>query len=78
MRAHIVCAHPEPTSYNAHLAAAARAALEGRGWSVTVGTSAGTCAHDGRSGDIDLLPWPVNFSLAYVGYTVLEPFVAVG
>ena len=36
--------------------------------SVTVGTSAETYAHDGRSGDIDLLLWPVNFSLAYVGY----------
>jgi NAD(P)H dehydrogenase (quinone) len=34
--------------------------------SVTVETSAGTYAHDGRSGDIDLLLWPVNFSLAYV------------
>jgi len=22
--------------------------------------------------------WPVNFTLAYVGYTVLEPFVAYG
>lgn len=187
MRAHIVCAHPEPASYNAHLAATARATLEQRGWSVTVsdlyrmgfdpcerashyahpldavrfdaqaeqlhasqahtlpaevadeitrldaadllilqypmwwhlppamlkgwldrvfvygevyasrrrfehgrfvgkramlsvtvGTSAATYAHDGRSGDIDLLLWPVNFSLAYVGYTVLEPFVAYG
>jgi NAD(P)H dehydrogenase (quinone) len=46
--------------------------------SVTVGTSAATYAHDGRSGDIDLLLWPVNFSLAYVGYTVLTPFVAYG
>ena len=46
--------------------------------SVTVGTSEATYAHDGRSGDIDLLLWPVNFSLAYVGYTVLEPFVAYG
>ncbi len=44
--------------------------------SVTVGTSADTYAFDGRSGDIGLLLWPVNFSLAYVGYTVLEPFVA--
>ena len=187
MRAHIVCAHPEPSSYNAHLAATARAALERQGWavtvsdlhamgfdpceraahyaepldpgrfdaqaeqrhasqnrtlpaevageiarldaadllilqypmwwhlppamlkgwldrvfaygevytskkrfehgrfvgkramlSVTVGTSMATYAHDGRSGDIDLLLWPVNFSLAYVGYTVLEPFVAYG
>lgn len=46
--------------------------------SVTVGTSADTYAHDGRSGDIDLLLWPVNFSLAYVGYTVLDHFVAYG
>lgn len=46
--------------------------------SVTVGTSRETYAHDGRSGDIDLMLWPVNFSLAYVGYTVLDPFVAYG
>jgi len=46
--------------------------------SVTVGTSAETYAFDGRSGDIDLLLWPVNFTLAYVGYTVLAPFVAYG
>jgi NAD(P)H dehydrogenase (quinone) len=45
---------------------------------VTVGTSAATYAFDGRSGDIDLLLWPVNFSLAYVGYSVLTPFVAYG
>jgi NAD(P)H dehydrogenase (quinone) len=44
--------------------------------SVTVGTSEATYAHDGRSGDIELLLWPVNFFLAYVGYAVLEPFVA--
>jgi NAD(P)H dehydrogenase (quinone) len=46
--------------------------------SVTVGTSRETYAHDGRSGDIELMLWPVNFSLAYVGYTVLSPFVAYG
>ena len=46
--------------------------------SVTVGTSAETYAYDGRSGDIDLLLWPVNFTLAYVGYDVLAPFVAYG
>jgi NAD(P)H dehydrogenase (quinone) len=45
---------------------------------VTVGTSPETYAFDGRSGDIDLLLWPVNFSLAYVGYSVLTPFVAYG
>jgi NAD(P)H dehydrogenase (quinone) len=38
MRAHIVCAHPEPSSYNAQLAATAREAeaVERRGWSVTL------------------------------------------
>jgi len=46
--------------------------------SVTVGTSPETYAFDGRSGDIDLLLWPVNFTLAYVGYSVLAPFVAYG
>lgn len=46
--------------------------------SLTVGTSEETYAFDGRSGDIELLLWPVNFSLAYVGYTVLSPFVAYG
>ena len=187
MQAHIVLAHPEPKSFNAHLASVARTALEARGWSVsttdlygvgfdpceraehyrprlnaerfdvqaeqrhasdsgaipdavtreienldradllilqypmwwhlppailkgwidrvfiygevytskkrfengrlvgkramlsvTVGTSPETYAHDGRSGDIDLLLWPVHFSLAYVGYTVLQPFIAYG
>jgi len=46
--------------------------------SVTVGTSEDTYAFNGRSGDIDLLLWPINFSLAYVGFSVLEPFVAYG
>ena len=46
--------------------------------SVTAGTSRETYAHDGRSGDIDLMLWPVNFSLAFVGYDVLAPFVAFG
>lgn len=46
--------------------------------SVTVGTSENTYAYNGRSGDIDLLLWPVNFSLAYVGYDVMQPFVAYG
>ncbi|HTO82934.1 MAG TPA: NAD(P)H-dependent oxidoreductase, partial [Methylomirabilota bacterium] len=46
--------------------------------SVTVGTSPDTYAFDGRSGDVDLLLWPVNFSLAYIGYSVVAPFVAYG
>jgi NAD(P)H dehydrogenase (quinone) len=42
--------------------------------SVTVGTSQETYAFDGRSGDIDLLLWPVNFSLAYVGSAKFSQF----
>lgn len=36
MRAHVVLAHPEPRSYNAHLAETARATLADTGWNVTV------------------------------------------
>src|SRR5262245_10737188 len=46
--------------------------------SVTVATASETYAFNGRSGDIELLLWPVNFSLAYVGFTILTPFVAYG
>lgn len=46
--------------------------------SLTVGTGPETYAFDGRSGDIDLLLWPVNFTLAYVGFGVLSPFIAYG
>ncbi|MGF1610750.1 MAG: NAD(P)H-dependent oxidoreductase [Kiloniellales bacterium] len=46
--------------------------------SLTVGTSPETYAYNGRSGDIDLLLWPVNFTLAYVGLEVLRPHVAYG
>lgn len=46
--------------------------------SVTVGTSPETYAYNGRSADIDLLLWPVNFTLAYVGFQVLRPHVAYG
>jgi len=46
--------------------------------SVTVGASRSTYEHDGRSGDIELMLWPVNFTLAYLGYEVLAPFVAYG
>lgn len=46
--------------------------------SVTVGTDRSTYEHDGRSGDIDLLLWPANFTLAFVGYEILAPYVAYG
>jgi NAD(P)H dehydrogenase (quinone) len=35
MKAHIVLAHPEPKSFNAHLAALARETLRRRGWDVS-------------------------------------------
>ena len=46
--------------------------------STTVSTSPENYAHDGRSGDIDMMLWPINFSLAYVGFNVLAPHVAYG
>src|SRR5262252_6145823 len=36
MQAHIVLAHPEPRSYNAHLAEVARRSLMAEGWGVTL------------------------------------------
>jgi NAD(P)H dehydrogenase (quinone) len=46
--------------------------------SVTTGGPEATFRHDGRNGDIELLLWPLNFTLYYLGYTVLTPFVAFG
>jgi NAD(P)H dehydrogenase (quinone) len=36
MHAHIVLAHPEPLSFNGHLATIARDSLEHQGWSVSI------------------------------------------
>lgn len=44
--------------------------------SVTAGGSEPTFAHNGRNGDIDLVLWPTQMSLHYVGLTVLPPHVA--
>ena len=44
--------------------------------SVTTGGPEPTFAHNGRNGDIDLLMWPMNMTLSYVGYAVLPHFVA--
>ena len=46
--------------------------------SVTTGAPEATFAHNGRNGDIDLLLWPMNFTLYYVGFTVLPPVVSSG
>jgi NAD(P)H dehydrogenase (quinone) len=44
--------------------------------SVTLGAPAETYAYNGRNGDIELLLWPMAYSLYYVGLEVLEPFIA--
>lgn len=44
--------------------------------SVTLGGAESTFAHNGRNGDIELLLWPINMSLHYVGLSVLQPFTA--
>ncbi len=46
--------------------------------SVTAGAPRATFAHNGRNGDIDLLMWPTQFTLSYVGFSVLPPFVTYG
>jgi NAD(P)H dehydrogenase (quinone) len=46
--------------------------------SVTTGAPEDTFAYNGRNGDIELLLWPMCFTLYYVGYTVLPPFVSFG
>ncbi|KWT74780.1 MULTISPECIES: NAD(P)H-dependent oxidoreductase [unclassified Variovorax] len=37
-----------------------------------------TFQYNGRNGDIDLLLWPLDFSLSHVGMTVLKPEVLYG
>jgi len=46
--------------------------------SVTCGGPEETFAYNGRNGDISLTLWPFNFSLSYIGFTVLEPLVFYG
>ncbi len=44
--------------------------------SVTAGAPESTFLHDGRSGELDLLLWPMAYSLFYVGLDVLPHQVA--
>jgi NAD(P)H dehydrogenase (quinone) len=46
--------------------------------SVTAGGPEATFSHSGRNGDLDLILWPLHFTLHYMGYTVLSPFAAFG
>ena len=46
--------------------------------SVTCGGPAGSYAENGRNGDFNLFVWPTNYTLAYIGFTLLPPFAALG
>jgi NAD(P)H dehydrogenase (quinone) len=46
--------------------------------SVTVGAPAAVLGPGSRGGDIDTLLWPIQYSLYYMGYTVLPPYLAPG
>ena len=46
--------------------------------SVTTGAPASAFGPGARGGDIDHLLWPVHYSLHYVGFSVLPPFIAFG
>jgi NAD(P)H dehydrogenase (quinone) len=46
--------------------------------SVTTGSSAEACSHDGREGDTHLIFWPIHYALHYLGFTVLEPALING
>lgn len=43
--------------------------------SVTAGSSREACSPQGQEGDTRLILWPINYSLHYVGFTVLEPAI---
>ena len=46
--------------------------------SVTAGSPAEACAHDGQEGDTRLILWPIHYALHYVGFAVLEPTLITG
>jgi NAD(P)H dehydrogenase (quinone) len=46
--------------------------------SVTAGSPAEACVHDGQEGDTRLILWPIHYALHYVGFTVLEPSLITG
>lgn len=46
--------------------------------SVTTGAPASAFGPGARGGDIDHLLWPMHYSLHYVGFAVLPPFISFG
>lgn len=63
-------AHTSRKRYDSGPFAGKRAML-----SVTVGAPEATFQPDGRNADIEMILWPLNFVLHYVGFTVLQPAV---
>lgn len=46
--------------------------------SVTTGAPASVLGPGSRGGDLDVMLWPVQYSLYYMGFAVLPPFAATG
>jgi len=46
--------------------------------SVSIGAPEGAFGGGGRGGDLDAMFWSINYSLYYMGFTVLQPFFAFG
>ena len=46
--------------------------------SVTSGSPDTANAHNGRNADVNMVLWPMNYSLHYVGFQVLPAFIASG
>lgn len=46
--------------------------------SVTAGAPETAFKGNGRGGNIDIMMWPIQYSLYYMGFTVLSPFVSYG
>ena len=45
---------------------------------VTTGASAQACSYKGYEGETSLILWPAMYSLRYLGFTVLQPFLIHG
>ncbi|ARU02158.1 NAD(P)H-dependent oxidoreductase [Yoonia vestfoldensis] len=45
---------------------------------VTTGSSADESAHNGKEGDVNLLLWPLAYTLRYLGLTILQPVCVHG
>ena len=46
--------------------------------SITTGAPEGTFKGNGRGGNLEIMLWPIHYSIYYMGFTVLPAFVAHG